>query len=145
MCGRVMTSVKLCWRLILRCIQATSLHTHRHSPSPAEPASWLPSSLIPGCPAGFFCGVAAPPTSTSRLFGVPSPKFTRAHRSTYWRSCLSDVPYPWPPSPTWVQFSVNIQLCRSASHPMRQTAEKEGETNQLRSSCTLHRRQEWCQ
>lgn len=140
MCGRVITSVKLCWRLISRCIQATSL---QHSRSPAEPASWLPSSLIPGRPAGFFCGVAARPTSTSGLFSA-----SRLLNSPERTVRLTGVPACQTPHIRGHQLQLRsgsrwTSNRASASHPMRQTAEKEGETNQLRSGCTLHRRREW--
>lgn len=105
-----------------------------HSSSPAEPASWLPSTLIPGCPARFLCGSL---DLHVRAFLNSAVYAVRLN----WRSCLSDITYPQPPSPTSAQFSATSN---SALHPMRQTAEKEGETNRLRSSCTLHRRQECC-
>lgn len=117
----------------------TVIHPHLPSLPAGCPPVWSPAvrrassagSLLDRPPRRGFSAsrLLNSPEHTVRLTGVPACQTShiRGHH---------------------LQLGSSSQLtsnCASASHPMRQTAEKEGETNQLRSSCTLHRRQEWCQ
>lgn len=121
-------------------------YTHRHLPLsfilPAQPASWTRSSLLPRLSGGFLHRVPRPPSPSQRFSPRPvSKKFTTGHCSCYWHSCFFTHSYREAAtiSLTWKSNSA------SPLNPMRQKAEKEAETNRLRSSCTLDRRHECCQ
>lgn len=128
------------------CTQTTTLHT----PSPSTfihlTCSACQLDALQFAPPAVR-RVSSPGTSTSfpqsEVFTASrlQKKFTTGHCSCYWHSCFFTHSYREAAtiSLTWKSNSA------SPLNPMRQKAEKEAETNRLRSSCTLDRRHECCQ
>ncbi len=132
----------------MRCIQPATLHTP--SPSgfihPTCSACQLDAfQLGPRPSGGFLLRVSRPPCrgfSASRLPNSPedTDRVTDIHVSPTSHTHRAATERQ-PPSLTWVQSPITSNSA-SPLNPMRQKAEKEAETNRLRSGCTLDRRHE---
>lgn len=140
--------------LAVTCVACTQRHcTHRYpplhssyllSPPAGRPPAWtsaarrrLSSPGVSTSPSGIFLRPVSPnspdntaPVTDNHVFPTPHVHHTARERR--------------PPSLSWVQIPL-ISNSASPLNPMRQKAEKEAETNRLRSSCTLDRRHECCQ